>query len=387
MSFSKFKICFATGEYYPTIGGLSKSATRISNMLSNAGFEMHVVVPIEGIETHKIPKPEIENGIKVYRIPIGKDIQKSNGIHLANILRMLDAQLNFDLFHGFFLPMAFACTLTIRKKPRPLVTSIRGSDARTWSDPNMSNLFGVILRHTTHFTTVNRTLIKNLFQGRENIIPIKFIRNSIELQSHKKWEVKNLSKGIIGTLGKFQQCKEIAILLESYSRIYSDRRTQLILIGDFPSKDLKVQNQKLQTSLGLNNQVLTTGLVNRNDVVNHLSNLSVFVSTSSSEGFPNALLEAASLGIPIVVANFEGIHDYCEDGKNALIVPIGDVNATSEAISSILKNESLAIKLSLGAIELAKSLSPEIEETQWIELYKELLNGKTKTKLISNSYV
>jgi len=251
----------------------------------------------------------------------------------------------------------------------------------------MSNLFGVILRHTTHFTTVNRTLIKNLFQGRENIIPIKFIRNSIELQSHKKWEVKNLSKGIIGTLGKFQQCKEIAILLESYSRIYSDRRTQLILIGDFPSKDLKVQNQKLQTSLGLNNQVLTTGLVNRNDVVNHLSNLSVFVSTSSSEGFPNALLEAASLGIPIVVANFEGIHDYCEDGKNALIVPIGDVNATSEAISSILKNESLAIKLSLGAIELAKSLSPEIEETQWIELYKELLNGKTKTKLISNSYV
>lgn len=387
MSFSNFKICFASGEYYPTIGGLSKSATRISSMLSLAGFEIHVVVPIEGVENHEIPTPEIEKGIKVYRIPIGKEIQKSNGIHLANSINMLDNRLNFDLFHGFFLPMAFACSLTLRKKPRPLITSIRGSDARVWADPKMSNLLRMVLKYSTCLTTVNRSLSKTLLKDCQEKTPIKFIKNSIELESDKKWELKNLSKGVIGTLGKFQECKEIHVLLKSYKRIRSDIKNQLILIGDFNNENLKIKNEKQVTTLGLNREVLVTGLINRKEVINHLEKLSVFVSTSSSEGFPNALLEAASLGIPIVVASFEGIEDYCEHGKNALIVPVGDIKSTTEAISSILENESLAKQLSLGALNLAKSLSPDSEKTQWIELYKELLNNKTKTNLISNSYV
>ena len=43
--------------------------------------------------------------------------------------------------------------------------------------------------------------------------------------------------------------------------------------------------------------------------------------------------------MPIVVSNFAGIEDYCENDKNALIVPVGDIKATSDAISSILVNK------------------------------------------------
>ena len=72
--------------------------------------------------------------------------------------------------------------------------------------------------------------------------------------------------------------------------------------------------------------------------------------------FPNALLEAAYLGVPIVVSNFAGIEDYCENDKNALIVPVGDAKATADAISSILSNKKLAMRLSKGAIKLAKQI-------------------------------
>ena len=34
----KNKICFATGEFFPTVGGLSKSATRVVKMLTDIPF-------------------------------------------------------------------------------------------------------------------------------------------------------------------------------------------------------------------------------------------------------------------------------------------------------------------------------------------------------------
>ena len=53
----KNKICFATGEFFPTVGGLSKSATRVVKMLTASGFEMHVIVPIQGIVSNLIVDP------------------------------------------------------------------------------------------------------------------------------------------------------------------------------------------------------------------------------------------------------------------------------------------------------------------------------------------
>ena len=206
-------------------------------------------------------------------------------------------------------------------------------------------------------------------------------KNSIELNSKEKWNIDKATSGKIGTLGKFQKCKEIDILLDSYKMIDANLRSNLALIGDFPNENLKLENNNKIEFLKLQEEVTLTGFLNEKEVVKNLIDLNVFVSTSSSEGFPNALLEAASLGVPIVVAAFEGIEDYCENGKNVLIVPIGDVKATSNAISSILKNKELAKRLSKGAIELAKTLTPEIEKEQWVHLYKDLIGNNFKTAL------
>ena len=112
--------------------------------------------------------------------------------------------------------------------------------------------------------------------------------------------------------------------------------------------------------------------------------MNVFVSTSSSEGFPNALLEAASIGVPIVVAGFDGIEEYCENNKNALIVPIGDAEATAQAITSILTNKEMAQHLSNGAIDFAKSLSPDSEKNQWVDLYQGQLELHFQTNFQNN---
>ena len=387
MSNNKIKVCFAAGEFYPTLGGLSKSATRIAKFLSSSGFEMHVVVPVQNTETTDIIKPEIYDDLLVYRIHIGEDVQKSNGLYLTNAIRKLDNLINFDLFHGFFLSMSFACSLAIKNNPRPLISSLRGSDAQFWSEPRMYNMLGVILKYTSCLTTVNNALLNVLLRNTDMKVNTKFIKNSIESNSKSKWRLETLNDRAVGTLGKFQKKKEINVLLDSFYEIDAQMESKLFLVGDFPNHNLKDSYHKKVEALQLEQKTILTGFVNKPDVINYLTQLSVFVNTSSSEGFPNAVLEAASLGIPLVLASFDGIEDYCEHNKNALIVPVRDVKSTSKAIISILSNKKLARRLSKGATDLAKSLTPEKEKEQWVKLYRDILKKKKKTHQLNKYYV
>jgi len=383
----KKKICFAAGEFPPTVGGLSKSANRIANMLAASGFEIHVVVPVQGEVSNIVVDPEPVNELLVYRVPVGNDVQNNNGIALISTIRQLDEKLHFDLFHGFFLPMAYVCCLGMNKKNRPLISSIRGMDAINWSQPKMNNLLRFVIKKTTCLTSVNTVLLDTVIQNSGLEVVSKFIKNSIELISDTVWNIDTMTSGKIGTLGKFQKNKEIETLLDSYNEVDVLLRNDLKLIGDFPNSLLKKDYLNKIKFLKLQDEVTLTGFLDKTDVVQSLSDLNVFVFTSSSEGFPNALLEAASIGLPIVVSAFEGITDYCENGKNVLIVPIGDAAATATAITSILTNRELAQRLSEGAIELAKSLTPDNEKNQWVHLYKEQLGMDLQTNYKNNQYV
>ena len=382
MKQQKKKVCFVSGEFFPDVGGLSKAATKISKMLLDSGFEIYVITPLASTVTKSTIIPQEMDGLLIYRVPVGKKLrnpsgnplEKLNGItQLVKLIRKLDKQLNFDLFHGFYIPMAYACCLGMNKPHRPLVTSIRGSDAKQWSDPSMKNLLRLVLNKTSCLTTVNKMLLSNIMNAGGVNVNSMFIKNSIRLKTDISWNIETSTSGKIGTLGQFQKCKEIDVLLESYSKITTDMRNNLILIGNFPNESLELNYKNKVDLLKLQKEVTLTGLLNEIGVVQNLRDLNVFVSTSSSEGFPNALLEAAYLGVPIVVSNFPGIEDYCENDKNALIVPVGDVKATADAISSILSNKKLAMRLSKGAIKLAKTLTPENEKEQWVKLYTDLI--------------
>jgi glycosyltransferase involved in cell wall biosynthesis len=383
----KKKICFATGEFPPTVGGLSKSANRIANMLAAYGFEMHVIVPIQGTVSTLLVVPEEASELLIYRVSVGDDVQNNNGSALVNAIKQLDADLNFDLFHGFFLPMAYVCCLGMNKKNRPLISSIRGSDAQNWTQPTMKNLLRLVMKKTTCLTSVNSVLLSTVLQSSGVEVMSKFIKNSIELISDTVWNIDTMTSGKIGTLGKFQKNKEIETLLESYYKIDVQLRNNVTLIGDFPNSQLKIEYLNKIEFLKLQNEVILTGFLDKKNVIENLRDLNVFVCTSSSEGFPNALLEAASIGVPIVVTAFGGIEDYCENGKNALIVPIGDTESIVQAITSILRNKELAQHLSNGAIDFAKSLSPDSEKNQWVHLYQEQLKLDFQTNFKNKQYV
>ncbi len=67
----------------------------------------------------------------------------------------------------------------------------------------------------------------------------------------------------------------------------------------------------------------------------------VFVLLSEREGQPNALIEAMASGVPVVATAIPGVTECVEDGREGLLVPVGDAAATAAAIRRLLDDPGL----------------------------------------------
>ena len=126
------------------------------------------------------------------------------------------------------------------------------------------------------------------------------------------------------------------------------------------------------TIVGIRGEVRYTGRFPQPEVFEHLRNMHVYVQSSAYEGLPNALLEAASIGVPLVATEVGGMPEVLTDGVNALLVPHGEPIQLTRAIERILGDDALAARLSQGARRLAADLSPEREWAEWLALYRRL---------------
>lgn len=71
----------------------------------------------------------------------------------------------------------------------------------------------------------------------------------------------------------------------------------------------------------------------------------LFVLPSYFEGQPLVMIEAAALGMPLVLTYVCGAKDFVRPGENGLTVPVGNPTALAESIHQILGDPALADRL------------------------------------------
>ena len=76
---------------------------------------------------------------------------------------------------------------------------------------------------------------------------------------------------------------------------------------------------------------------------------SIYLSTSRHEGLPLALLEAESIGIPIVATNVIGNNEVVIDGYNGFLFDEGDINKAVEKIELLVNDKKLYNSMSKNA--------------------------------------
>ena len=105
-------------------------------------------------------------------------------------------------------------------------------------------------------------------------------------------------------------------------------------------------------SLNLEDRILLPGFAS--NILEKVAPCSMYVSSSDFEGISNSMLEALGMGLPTVVTDCPvgGARMVITSGENGILVPVGDTKAMYEAMRSVLKDPTLATKLSQEAIKV-----------------------------------
>ena len=111
------------------------------------------------------------------------------------------------------------------------------------------------------------------------------------------------------------------------------------------------------------------------DVSKIYKNAKILLNTSYIEGFPVTILEAKSLGIPIVTFNIPS--DILQDQKGYISVDQGDVEGYIEAVREICSNSELEQQLIKEGLESADNYSYSSAKTRWDKFIVDVLSGGT----------
>ena len=93
----------------------------------------------------------------------------------------------------------------------------------------------------------------------------------------------------------------------------------------------------------------------QDDVRSFIRKCDFFVLPSYHEGTPRCVLEAMSMGRPIITTDAPGCRETVIDGVNGFLVPVGDVNVLADKMAFLLENESKAHEMGLESRRIAEN--------------------------------
>jgi glycosyltransferase involved in cell wall biosynthesis len=178
---------------------------------------------------------------------------------------------------------------------------------------------------------------------------------------------------IVGMIANIRQSKGYEFFIQAAREIADLMPATLFLaIGDVDER-IGCGLRALVDELGLSGSFRFLGF--RSDVAELLSQLDVFVLSSTSEGFPLVVLEAMAAGKPVVVTRCGGPEEVVEDGQDGFLVPPGDPKALASRIMDLLHDPGLRATLgSRGQTKVKQHFSLERMVKNYEALYDQLLH-------------
>jgi glycosyltransferase involved in cell wall biosynthesis len=152
---------------------------------------------------------------------------------------------------------------------------------------------------------------------------------------------------IIGFVGRLTRDKGLPELIAAFDRILlAEPSAHLLLVGWFDRAE-DALDAELRRRILTHPRIHCTGFAA--DTAPYYRGMDLMVLPTWREGFPNAILEAAATGIPVITTLSTGARDAVVPEVTGLLIPPGYPEAIVEAVLNLLRDPERRISMGRAA--------------------------------------
>ena len=267
--------------------------------------------------------------------------------HIAQFVALVRRR-RYDVLDAWQYQSYVLCGLT-----RPLTrvpVLVVGRRTLSESAPRSGRPWPLIARLATRAAdavVANAEAVRQDVARRERLNPsrIRVIRNGVEpaersparrAAARARWGVED-GDLVVGCVANFRPEKALERLVRVAEAVSPSAPTvRFVVVGDGPARESLAH---FVAARGLSDRVILHG--HEPDARALLDGMDIVVHPSDAEGLPNAVLEAAAAGLPIVATDVGGIREILEDRRSGLIVRPRDERALADGLTELIRSPEL----------------------------------------------
>ena len=273
-----------------------------------------------------------------------------------------------DVFSGPSFLWAWGVGWLLRVLGKPFIFTLHGGGLPEYSESRDQRIRKV-LGWATVVVAPSQYLAERMAPYRTGIMVIP---NGIDIGAYP-FRVRRAAKPRIVWLRAFHRIYDptmaprvLALVKKRFPAAH------LTMVG--PDKDGSLEEtRRTAVHLGVADAVDFVGAVPKDEVPGILEKGDIFLNTTTIDNTPVSVIEAMACGLCVVSTNVGGIPFLIEDGKEGLLVPVGDAERMAEAVSILLNDFSLARSISSAARRKVESFDWSQVLPRWQALLNQLV--------------
>jgi glycosyltransferase involved in cell wall biosynthesis len=198
---------------------------------------------------------------------------------------------------------------------------------------------------------VSKSKLKVIGNGSSNGVDVNYF--SPTSVSEKEKEKLKLSLGILENdftfvfVGRIVADKGINELINAFDTIsFQNNAIKLLLVGEQESH-LDPLNENTLKLISTNKNIIKTGF--QKDIRPFLAVSDALVFPSYREGFPNVIMQAGAMELPVIATNINGCNEIIINEKNGVLIELKNNGAIVKAMVRLIEDEAFYKNLKSNA--------------------------------------
>ncbi|MGH8258207.1 MAG: glycosyltransferase family 4 protein [Steroidobacteraceae bacterium] len=348
------------GPLPPPLGGMANQTRQLARLLASDAIEVHLVRTNEPYRPAWVAHVR---GVRAFArlLPYRRRLAAmSREVGVVHV--MANSGWAWFLFAAPAIRAAVAQSV-------PVIVNYRGGLAREFLKRSAGRVLPML--RAASAVVVPSAYLRDIFTEYgvavriiPNIVDTTVFRSGVPARpvGHHVVVVRNLET----IYGIDTAIRAVAILRPSFPELV------VSIAGSGPER---AALERLSAQLGVSRTIRFTGRLEVEQVAALYREADVALNPSRVDNAPNALLEAAASGVPIVSTDAGGVPHLVQHGRSAWLVPTDDPERMAQGVACVLRDAALRDTLRANAAALAAACSWPSVGRQWTDLYRSLALG------------